>query len=517
MGVSQVVVGGNVRRVWIFSLLLSLTAAVPAPAADPVVSNVVMTQRTDGSGLVDITYDLADADSPALAVAAQMSADGGLEWDFPVLNVSGHVGQGVAPGPGRHIVWDAGALPAGLDLVDLRVRIVASDTGILHRPHSPRNIAITDWSAVNWSLPANWEKYARADIFLAMAADLWSDAYRNEPVIARMKQHNPDLKVIGYVSAKSAQLSGASPTANAFWREWFVRTQPYWVRTTTGDTAQDWPGNVILNILDPNCRTAMIETIMEFQASSANKLDGVMWDYFNYTLWVYDEIPNVSGEPDMDGDGLAHLSDLDEVLAYRAAEVSLVSALRDSLGEGFIQIFNGQRAYSDPGFAALADGLMYELFPTLGFPQPNMRNALDPAFEHNLFAVRSRLRSQNGGPWIVMFNPWRNQYVDQNGQITLLQTGNQFRVVAMLMDGYASWNTESGSTFNYIYGWTNNEICVGDPLGPPVYDGEFIRRDFEYGRVELEWKTGRYPDPFKYKVWSLGQLVEELRVPYHFP
>lgn len=492
-------------------------AATAVRAAPPVVSGVTMAQRTDGSGLVDITYDLADPDSPALAVVAQMSADGGLEWDFPVLNLSGDMGQGVAPGTGRRIVWDAGALPADLDLDDLRVRIVASDTGILHRPHSPRNIAITDWSAVNWSLPANWEKYSRADVFLAMSADLWSNAYRDEPVIDRIKAHNPDIKVIGYISAKSAQLSGASPTANAFWREWFVRTQPYWVRTTTGDTAQDWPGNVILNILDPDCRTAMIETIMDFQATSANRLDGIMWDYFNYALWIYDGITTVTGDPDMDGDGIAHLSDLDEVLAFRDAQVALVSALRDSLGEGFIQIFNGQRAYSDSTFAGLADGVMYELFPTLGFPQPNMQNALNPSFLHNLYAVRGRLRSQNGGPYIVMFNPWRNQYNDQNGQITLLQTGNQFRVVAMLMDGYASWNSHDGSTFSYTYGWTDNDICVGDPVGPPVYDGNFIRRDFQYGRVELEWKTGRYPDPFKYKIWSLGQLVEELRVPYHFP
>ena len=499
----------------VLSILL-LTAGT-ALAADPVVSNVALAQRLDGSGLVDITYDLADPDSPSVAVAVQMSANAGASWDFPVLNLTGDLGTGVAPGIGKQILWNLGALPVDLNLDQFRVRIVASDTGILHKPHSPRNVAITDWSAINWSLPANWEKFSRADIFLAMAAELWSDQYRNEPVIDRIKAFNPELKVIGYISAKSAQLSGASPTANAFWHEWFVRTQPYWVHTTTGDTAQDWPGNVVLNILDPDCRTAMIETVMEFQKNSANKFDGVMWDYFNNALWVYDRIPNMTGAPDMDGDGIAHLSDPDEMAAYRLAEVALVSAMRDSLGEGFIQIFNGQRAYSDSTFAGLADGVMYELFPTLGFPQPNMRNALDPAFLHNLYAARGRLRDVNGGPWVVMFNPWINRYNDQNGDITTIQTGNQFRLVAMLMGGYASWNTQDGSTFSYSYGWTDNDICVGEPIGPPLYDGNFIRRDFQYGRVELEWKTGRYPDPFKYRVWSLGQRVEELAVPLHFP
>jgi len=500
-----------------FSLGICLLLAGPARAVAPGVTNVQMAQRTDGSGLVDITYDLTDPDSPALAVAVRMSADGGANWNFPVLNLSGDQGQGIAPGSGRHIVWNAGLLPQALDLEDLRVQVIASDTGILHKPHSPRNIAITDWSAVNWSLPANWEKYARADVFLAMAADLWTDAYRNEPVIPRIKAYNPDVKVIGYISAKTAKLSGAVPGSSAFWREWFVATQPYWVSTTTGDTAQDWPGNVIVNILEPDCRAAMIRTVLDFQRGSANQLDGILWDYFNHSLWVYTEMTNVTGDPDMDGDGIGHWSDPDELVAYRAAQVDLVTALRDSLGQGFIQIFNGQRAYSDSTFAGLADGLMYELFPTLGFPQPNMKNALDPAFTHNLYAIRNRLRTQAGGPYIVMSNPWRNQYGDHNGQVTLLQTGNQFRVVAMMMGGYASWNSHDGSTFSYTYGWTDNDICVGEPVGPPVYDGNFIRRDFQYGRVELEWKTGRYPDPFKYKVWSLGQLVEELRVPYHFP
>lgn len=499
-------------------VLISVALIAPAAfAADPVVTNVAMAQRSDGSRLVDITYDVADSDSPALAVAISMSADGGAHWDFPVLNLTGDLGQGVAPGTGRHIVWDLGALPGEVEIEGLRVRITASDTGILHQPHSPRNIAITDWGSINWSQPANWEKYSRADIFLAMAGYLWGTQYASQPIIDNIKSYNPDIKVIGYISGKTARLDGEAPTSNAFWHAWFERTRPFWVYTTTGDTAQDWPGSIIINILNPDCRTAMIETVVDFQRNSANHFDGILWDYFNTSLWVYAGLTNVTGDPDMDGDGIGHWSDPDELTAYRNAEVSLVSALRDSLGEGFIQIFNGQRAYSDSTFARLADGLMYELFPTLGFPQPNMRNALNPAFTHNLYAVRNRLRTVNGGPWIVMSNPWRNQYADQNGQVTLLQTGNQFRVVAMLMGGYASWNSHDGSTFSYTYGWPDVDICVGEPIGPPVYDGNFIRRDFQYGRIELEWKTGMYPDPFKYKVWSLGQLVESLAVPVHFP
>lgn len=498
-------------------LLSTMVVTGAARAAPPVVSNVVLAQRVDGSRLVDITYDLADPDSPTLAVAARFSVDDGQHWDYPALNLSGDIGAAVTAGAGRHIVWEVGAIPQSLSLDQVRVRIVASDTGIRHEPHSPRCLAITDWSSIDWSQSANWEKYAQADVFLAMAAGLWSSAYRDEPVIDRIKSFNPDVKVIGYISAKTAQLSGAAPTANAFWHEWFVRTQPYWVHTTTGDTAQDWPGNVILNILDPACRSAMIQTVIEFQRGSANHLDGVLWDYFNHSLWVYDAMTNVSGAPDMDGDGIGHWSDPDEMAAYQAAEVSLVTALRDSLGEDFIQVFNGQRAYTDSTFAGLADGLMYELFPTLGFAQPNMRNALDPAYVNNLYAVRGRLRHVNGGPWIVMSNPWTNRYQDYQNQVTTLETGNQFRVVALLMGGYASWNSHDGSTFSYTYGWPAVNVCLGEPLGPPAYDGEYIRRTFQFGDVMLKWKGGGYPDPFEYRIRSLGQTVDELRVPYHFP
>lgn len=55
--------------------------------------------------------------------------------------------------------------------------------------------------------------------------------------------------------------------------------------------------------------------------------------------------------------------------------MSLVTAARDSLGEDCIQIFNGQRAYGEPAFAALADGAFYELFPTLFFPDNDMAHA----------------------------------------------------------------------------------------------------------------------------------------------
>ena len=56
--------------------LLALVLTVPALAAPPVVSNVRGVQRA-GTKLVDVTYDLADADTAALTVSLQISADAG--------------------------------------------------------------------------------------------------------------------------------------------------------------------------------------------------------------------------------------------------------------------------------------------------------------------------------------------------------------------------------------------------------------------------------------------------------
>jgi hypothetical protein len=500
------------------AVLVTICAlAFAAHAAAPVVSNVVLAQRLDGSRILDITYNVADVDGDLLFTSLHLSADGGTTWGYPVLNATGHIGAGVSPGVGRSIHLDFGAVPAPILVSQMRARVFASDRGVAFKPHSPRNVAVIQLNPSNWQDPAHLERMAQADLLIVTAHELWAgSALANVPVIQSLKAINPDLKVVGYVSAFTSRVSGAILPPGSFWQQWYTRLRPYWVYTTAGDTSMTWPGAVVVNTINPACRRAMVETIAEFQRSSLNQFDGIYWDYFNTALWVYPDL-NIQGDPDMDGDGIAHLSDQDELTAFRASQVSLVKALRDELGEGYIQVFNGQRAYGEPAFAELADGLVFENYPTLFFPQPNARNSLDPAYAFNLFNVRDSLRTQNGGPWIVMSNVLRNQYSDHNQQVTLLQTGNQFRVVAMLMDGYASWNTQDGSTFSYTYGWTDNDICVGEPIGPPVYDGNFIRRDFQYGRVELEWKTGRYPDPFKYKVWSLGQLVEELRIPYHFP
>jgi formylglycine-generating enzyme required for sulfatase activity len=109
-----------VAPVILFALVCSIFAA------DPVVSNVQAKQR-EGSRLVDITYDVADPDSPTLTVYLKVSPDGGKTWKGPLELVSGDVGQHIAPGTAKRLVWDAGKEMANQFGTKFRYKIWVSD------------------------------------------------------------------------------------------------------------------------------------------------------------------------------------------------------------------------------------------------------------------------------------------------------------------------------------------------------------------------------------------------------
>ena len=105
--------------------VLCFWGATPVTAAEPIVQNLVMQQHTDGSRIIDITYDVSDADGDTLLVALQLSADGGASWDFPVLNCTGDIGDGVLSGTGRHIALDLGPTSAAVEGDYFQARILA--------------------------------------------------------------------------------------------------------------------------------------------------------------------------------------------------------------------------------------------------------------------------------------------------------------------------------------------------------------------------------------------------------
>ncbi|HOF06234.1 MAG TPA: SUMF1/EgtB/PvdO family nonheme iron enzyme [Syntrophales bacterium] len=111
------------------AVLLFWAAVLPAgtgAAAYPVVANVTAAQRA-GTKLVDITYDLADPDSPGLSVTIRISSDNGATWTVPASHVTGDVGPGIKPGTGKKIVWDAGADWNNMKSDGIVVKVIADD------------------------------------------------------------------------------------------------------------------------------------------------------------------------------------------------------------------------------------------------------------------------------------------------------------------------------------------------------------------------------------------------------
>ena len=100
-------------------------------AQAPNVSNVIFAQRTDGSGLVDIYYDLSDTDDDSLSVTLEVSNDAGSTWDFSCTEISGEVGANIQPGTAKQIVWDFGAEHSNIYSNQIIVRITADEANTI--------------------------------------------------------------------------------------------------------------------------------------------------------------------------------------------------------------------------------------------------------------------------------------------------------------------------------------------------------------------------------------------------
>jgi hypothetical protein len=108
------------------ALLLLALAATLALAAPPEISNVAASQR-NGTKLVDITYDAADPDGDLLTIRIEVSDNDGRTYSVPAFALTGDIGEGVAPGAGKHIVWDAGTDWDGEYSDLMRVMVFAVD------------------------------------------------------------------------------------------------------------------------------------------------------------------------------------------------------------------------------------------------------------------------------------------------------------------------------------------------------------------------------------------------------
>jgi hypothetical protein len=368
-------------------------------------------------------------------------------------------------------------------------------------------IAALDYQVGDLNDPAELAKYTRADLLIVQADQFWGrDDYEGRLGILRAAK--PDLKIIGYFRSKAIRSHWGDEPWQTYNHALFEASRPYWCQTTEGDTLMDWPGAVIFDYTNPAARQAMLDVFVSHQQSSSNRFDGVFWDYFNERLWIAPQVTGMEGEPDMDGDGVAHWDDADEQQAFKDAQYAWVREMRAVMGPDFIQIANGARALTDSLFAAEFDGMYYELFPNVGFSNGDtFRKALDPNQYNNLWTAHSWPRTRNGGPWLILaHSALVGSYRDDDGHWVTIDPGNFLRAVALLTD---ATSTHFDLTGHLRAGIPEVELDLGRPLSETVIDGDHFVRVFERGRVELVMGLGQYPNPFSYAIPQNGIIVEQ--------
>lgn len=92
----------------------------------PVVTNVVAGQ-IEGTGLVEITYDVIDADGDSITAMVICSSDNGVTFDLLPVTVSGDIHRSMAAGTGKQITWNAAADYPGRYWAQVVAKVVVSD------------------------------------------------------------------------------------------------------------------------------------------------------------------------------------------------------------------------------------------------------------------------------------------------------------------------------------------------------------------------------------------------------
>ena len=113
-------------KILIATMFLIFNAVHCIRAAAPVVTNVVASQRS-GTKLVDIRYDVSDADGDLLTIRLLISNNSGTNYSVPANSLTGDFGNNIAPGTNKLMVWNAGVDWDGEYSPQMRVKVIASD------------------------------------------------------------------------------------------------------------------------------------------------------------------------------------------------------------------------------------------------------------------------------------------------------------------------------------------------------------------------------------------------------
>jgi uncharacterized protein (TIGR02145 family) len=95
--------------------------------SNPVVSNVSFVNNIATTGLVDIYYDVADAEQSSVTILMEVSNDGGVTYSFPCVQVTGDIGSSITTGTNKHIIWEYDREHSGVLGSNFKIKIQADD------------------------------------------------------------------------------------------------------------------------------------------------------------------------------------------------------------------------------------------------------------------------------------------------------------------------------------------------------------------------------------------------------
>ena len=112
---------------YIFLILIFVASGVVLANSAPVVREVLVSPKPDGSGVVNISYTLSDADNDRCTVSILVSNDGGNTWTITpsASALDGHLTD-VSPGR-RYITWNSKTDLPGEYGTNYRVKVTADD------------------------------------------------------------------------------------------------------------------------------------------------------------------------------------------------------------------------------------------------------------------------------------------------------------------------------------------------------------------------------------------------------
>jgi len=118
-----------IKKLTFFVLFLIAGAVSLHANTAPVVSDVTAQQRDDGSMIVDIYYNVYDADGDEMTIFMQVSDDDGTTWDLSCNLASDDIGSGIYSGNNKHITWNVGSEHPNMQGDNFRFKIIAMDSG----------------------------------------------------------------------------------------------------------------------------------------------------------------------------------------------------------------------------------------------------------------------------------------------------------------------------------------------------------------------------------------------------